>query len=224
MSSTVSCSSAAHSVSVSRRMPAQILATPTGWVMKSSPDLRRWSAWCSQAKTKASPTSSRSIWTAESDTCSSTIANRSSSRRVSVGVRPRSSRRARRFGAWSMVPTGLRVVTAPAAPLPRAAGAPLAVRVRLAAGALLFDFAAVLRGLAGALGPPALPEVPEGERVRPLPEAALPPRFTPLVLSARSGIGVRPRVAARRPGRPATARARCARRPGPSRPADHGRG
>ena len=83
-----------------------------------------------------------------------------------------------------MVPTGLRVVTAPAAPLPRAAGAPLAVRVRLAAGALPFDFAAVLRGLAGALGPPALPAVPEGERVRPLPEAALPPRFTPLVLSA----------------------------------------
>ena len=39
MSSTVSCSSAAHSVAVSRRMPAQILATPTGWVMKSSPGL-----------------------------------------------------------------------------------------------------------------------------------------------------------------------------------------
>ena len=30
MSSTVSCSSAAHSVAVSRRMPAQIFATPTG--------------------------------------------------------------------------------------------------------------------------------------------------------------------------------------------------
>ena len=54
VSSTVSCRSAAHSVSVSRRMPAQILATPTGWVMKSSPDWRRWSAWCSQAKTNAS--------------------------------------------------------------------------------------------------------------------------------------------------------------------------
>ena len=53
MSSTVSCSSAAQSVSVSRRMPAQIFATPTGWTMKSSPDLRRWSAWCSQAKTNA---------------------------------------------------------------------------------------------------------------------------------------------------------------------------
>ena len=37
VSSTVSCSSAAHSVSVSSRMPAQILATPTGWMMKSSP-------------------------------------------------------------------------------------------------------------------------------------------------------------------------------------------
>jgi hypothetical protein len=32
---------------------AQIFATPTGWTMKSSPDLRRWSAWCSQAKTNA---------------------------------------------------------------------------------------------------------------------------------------------------------------------------
>ena len=63
MSSTVSCSSAAHSVSVSRRMPAQIFATPTGWTMKSSPDLRRWSAWCSQAKRKASSTRSRSIST-----------------------------------------------------------------------------------------------------------------------------------------------------------------
>ena len=39
VSSTVSCSSAAHSVSVSSRIPAQILATPTGWMMKSSPDL-----------------------------------------------------------------------------------------------------------------------------------------------------------------------------------------
>ena len=53
VSSTVSCSSAAHSVSVSSRMPAQIFATPTGWTMKSSPDLRRWSAWCSQANTNA---------------------------------------------------------------------------------------------------------------------------------------------------------------------------
>ena len=53
VSSTVSCSSAAHSVAVSRRMPAQILATPTGWVMKSSPDWRRWSAWCSQANRNA---------------------------------------------------------------------------------------------------------------------------------------------------------------------------
>jgi len=26
-------------------MPAQIFATPTGWVMKFSPDWRRWSAW-----------------------------------------------------------------------------------------------------------------------------------------------------------------------------------
>ena len=63
VSSTVSCSSAAHSVSVSRRSPAQTLATPTGWLMKSSPDLRRWSAWCSHANTKAWLTASRSTWT-----------------------------------------------------------------------------------------------------------------------------------------------------------------
>ena len=53
VSSTVSCSSAAHSVAVSRRMLAQILATPTGWMMKSSPEARRWSLWWSQAKMKA---------------------------------------------------------------------------------------------------------------------------------------------------------------------------
>jgi hypothetical protein len=40
VSSTVSWSSAAQIVAVSSRMPAQIFATPTGWVMKSSPDLR----------------------------------------------------------------------------------------------------------------------------------------------------------------------------------------
>ena len=60
MSSTVSCSSAAQSVSVSSRSPAQIFATSTGWVMKSSPDLRRWSAWRSQAKAKARSIASRS--------------------------------------------------------------------------------------------------------------------------------------------------------------------
>ena len=60
VSSTVSCSSAAQIVSVSRRMPAQIFATPTGCVMNSSPDLRRWSACRSQAKANASPTRSRS--------------------------------------------------------------------------------------------------------------------------------------------------------------------
>ena len=49
VSSTVSCRSAAHSVSVSSRIPAQILATLTGCTMKSSPERRRWSAWCSQA-------------------------------------------------------------------------------------------------------------------------------------------------------------------------------
>ena len=61
VSSTVSCRSAAQSVSVSRRMDAQIRATPTGCTMNSSPDLRRCSAWCSQANTKASWTRARSI-------------------------------------------------------------------------------------------------------------------------------------------------------------------
>ena len=53
VSSTVSCRSAAQSVAVSSRMPAQILATPTGCTMKSSPLARRWSAWRSQANTNA---------------------------------------------------------------------------------------------------------------------------------------------------------------------------
>ena len=39
MSSTVSCRSAAQSVSVSSRSPAQIFATSSGWVMNSSPEL-----------------------------------------------------------------------------------------------------------------------------------------------------------------------------------------
>ena len=87
VSSTVSCRSAAHSVSVSRRMPAQIFATPTGWVMKSSPDWRRWSAWCSQAKTKASPTRWRSTLRTTSSACSSTMAKRSASSARSIAVR-----------------------------------------------------------------------------------------------------------------------------------------
>ena len=60
MSSTVSCSSAAQSVSVSSRSPAQIFATSTGWLTNSSPERRRWSAWRSQAKAKARSTSRRS--------------------------------------------------------------------------------------------------------------------------------------------------------------------
>ena len=61
MSSTVSWSRAAQSVSVSSRIPAQIWATPTGWVMNSSPEWRSWSAWRSQAKSKARSTAARSI-------------------------------------------------------------------------------------------------------------------------------------------------------------------
>ena len=87
VSSTVSCSSAAHSVSVSSRMPAQMRATPTGWVMKSSPDWRRWSAWCSQANRNACSTCWRSTGAATSSACSETIANRSCSSSCSSGVR-----------------------------------------------------------------------------------------------------------------------------------------
>ena len=50
-----------------------------GWAMKSSPDWRRWSAWCSQEKRNAPTTSSRSTFWATSSACSSTIANRSPS-------------------------------------------------------------------------------------------------------------------------------------------------
>ncbi len=89
VSSTVSCSSAAHSVSVSSLMPAQMRATPTGCTMKSSPDLRRWAAWCSHANANASRTRSRSISTAESAACSETIANRSPSIRRCGSLRPR---------------------------------------------------------------------------------------------------------------------------------------
>ena len=60
VSSTVSWSSAAQSVSVSSRSPAQIFATSTGWLTNSSPERRRWSAWCAQAKAKARSTSRRS--------------------------------------------------------------------------------------------------------------------------------------------------------------------
>jgi hypothetical protein len=80
VSSTVSCSNAAHSVAVSNRSPAQIRATPSGWVMKSSPDLRSWPAWLSQANANARSISSRSMGSASSALCSSTTANRSPSR------------------------------------------------------------------------------------------------------------------------------------------------
>ena len=120
VSSTVSCSSAAHSVSVSRRMLAQIRATPTGCTMKSSPDLRRCAAWCSQANTNASCTRARSISTAESAACSETIANRSLSRRRSEALSPagcgisalavRGSSRAARTAGLSCVLLGSSVV------------------------------------------------------------------------------------------------------------------
>jgi hypothetical protein len=70
VSSTVSCRSAAQRVAVSRRKPAQMRATPSGWVMKSSPDFRSCPAWLSQAKAKARSISWRSIGSAASDLCS----------------------------------------------------------------------------------------------------------------------------------------------------------
>ena len=112
MSSTVSCRSAAHSVSVSSRIPAQILATPTGWTMKSSPDWRRWSAWCSQENTNALTTCLRSTGWATSSACSSTIANRSASSSRSAAVSsagaataPSRSAAARSTGRWARTAT-----------------------------------------------------------------------------------------------------------------------
>ena len=55
--------------------------------MKSSPDLRRWSAWRSQAKAKARSTASRSIFSSPLALCSPTTANRSPSSARSSAVR-----------------------------------------------------------------------------------------------------------------------------------------
>ena|GEM_PF-4936306 len=85
VSSTVSCNSAAQIVSVSSRMLAQMRATPTGCTMKSSPDLRRCAAWCSQANTNASSMRARSTAPADSGSCSDRIAKRSPSSRRSSG-------------------------------------------------------------------------------------------------------------------------------------------
>ena len=47
--------------------------------MKSSPDLRSWPSWLSQANANARSTSSRSIGSMSSEECSSITANRSPS-------------------------------------------------------------------------------------------------------------------------------------------------
>ena len=104
---------------MSRRRPAQIFATPTGWTMKSSPDLRRWSAWCSQAKTNAPRRASRS-------TGSSRVRRRAprrsrrgrTSSRCSVAVRSARAPAALAPSARSTASTGARVVTRAAARRP----------------------------------------------------------------------------------------------------------
>ena len=125
VSSTVSCSSAAHRVEVSSRIPAQIFATPMGWTMKLSPDRRRWSAWRSQANTNACSTASRSMWPFSS--CSSITANRSASRPCSDSL------------SWLTV--DLVAVAAGAASTGR--------REKSTAAALSFELLATRRALAG---------------------------------------------------------------------------
>src|SRR4051794_16858727 len=203
-------------------MPAQILATPTGWVMKSSPVLRRWSAWCSQANTNAASTASRSIATAESAACSSMIANRSSRSRDSVSVRSARTR-VRRGAGRSIVPTGVRgVIVAPSgAPLPRAPSTAAALPrapFPFAAARAAFGFGAALPLVAFARGFLALAALGLRAFV-----AALPPPFTPPGLWTRSGIGARPRVAVHTPGRPGNARAQWGEPPGARSPARAGR-
>ena len=171
MSSTVSCSSAAHSVSVSRRMPAQIFATPTGWTMKSSPDWRRWSAWCSQANTNASTTRVAvdrlgdlvGVLRDDREQVGEQLALER--RQVVRDRRRRRRRRARRGrpGGAPATATGRRAVR------PRRRRSTAAVGVRVVAS---------------------------GRRSA--------------RCAAASGMSVRPRAVAGRPGRPPSARARCA--------------
>ena len=60
VSSTVSCSSPAMTVSWSIPMSPRMQATATGWVMKGSPDLRSWPSWAWNATCRAARTSSTS--------------------------------------------------------------------------------------------------------------------------------------------------------------------
>ena len=78
VSSTVSCSSAAHSVSTSMRKSARMMATSTGCATNGSPLLRHWPSCASLANRKAfaSMASSSSDRYTEVRRCSS--ANRSS--------------------------------------------------------------------------------------------------------------------------------------------------
>ena len=191
MSSTVSCSSAAHSVSVSSRMPAQIFATPTGWMMKSSPDLRRWSAWCSQANTNASSTRvavdrdsglvgvllDDREQVAEQPALGRRSARRARSATVLVG--DRLGRRRRRRRSRRGAPSRAR---GRAAPLRRGSARPLPARRR--------------RAPSPSPRPPAL-----GARsLRPLGCGICAAQESPSVLVSRL----------RRPGRRASARASCA--------------
>ena len=80
---------------MSSRRPAQIFATSTGWVMKSSPVLRRWSVCRSQANVKARSTASGSTSRAASRLCSAITASRS----------PRSARSSA-VSSWARAVTG----------------------------------------------------------------------------------------------------------------------
>ena len=186
VSSTVSCSSAAHSVSVSRRMPAQILATPTGWVMKSSPDCAALVGVVLAGERNAFRTRRRSIGSATSSACSETIANRSASSSCSSVVRSSGIAACRRRclgpidGRCAATATG-----ASSAPASASGGPPAIEQPRVAA------LARADRLVHSRVGRSASP-------------------FRPLPPSCRcwSGIAVRPRAVAGRPRRRPNARAR----------------
>ena len=62
MSSTVSCSKAAHSVASVMPSSARMVVTASGWVMKASPLLRIWPSCSRSALRYARSTSPRSAF------------------------------------------------------------------------------------------------------------------------------------------------------------------
>ena len=186
VSSTVSCSSAAHSVSVSRRSPAQIFATPTGWLMKSSPDLRRWSACFSQANTNAC---SHHLAPVDGDRG---VVGMLGDDREQIAEHPGLVRGQLRAGDRCR---GLLVAVDPARAGTR------------------------IRALSASSAVPARPVAARNGGIGSVASSVRPPG-----VSVVSGIARRPGIAAGRRGTRATARARCAVRPGRRAPSRRGQG